>query len=707
MAPLGLLAQSESAPEAEPSGDEIIELAEFQVGAFPEDMPVWVADYIDLTFTSPLPAQSPFWLDQAPFAGINLHRRSLDSVDPVIRDMSTERIATLLEGHPLVAASPTRTASPLQAFAAVGGEGSPRLIDFPDASRGRARSGAAISLSLAEWNHPREEQGVKLATTLDVDRAGGTLFGEWMDWDNTRPLSALRVGVSAAYLEDATDGDGRKIPGERETVTVATGLVIEQGNARLKVSAFFAQDEAITNLALPLDTKESPSWAVALQGKLTDDSEESAWLFRLGFSGAEPFLTNADRPGIPMVVSMEGQATVFSGGLGRILEADARTWQFGADFQLQWRDATRFRGPALDRIWPDVTSHGGGFYVTWQSQVSLFQLMAGGRLDLIATEAGDADALALGKSIREQWAAFYHDPDIPVDRTDAVPSFHLSAEFLDPDQIAALPGLQWKAINLGLAYTSRVPGPLERYRAFLNALGGGWELGNPDLDPEHRLEAILALALRFKNKPERYGLSLTVSAAYVYGHISRQVIGVTTPPPPPPPGQTVYGYINRDVITWSARLQADVLLTDSLTLLASGHYTHAQFASNGIHLAEIAPAEGHLSLRWQSQATPNRAPHLETAFLRGRFVSGKSNPAPATVPTYSRSGAFALLDASTSWRLGQWEVTFELRNVFDTMYSEYLSLAVGPNVPLGSGLTTGERIPGRGRHLLISAHWRF
>jgi len=364
----------------------------------------------------------------------------------------------------------------------------------------------------------------------------------------------------------------------------------------------------------------------------------------------------------------------------------------GVDWSHQQRRAVRTTAGGRDYIWPDAVYDDAGVFVeTVRTWAPFWSLRFGLRGDRVGSDARDADRLALGRSIREQFVAYNGPAASTVARVDLVGAANV--------QLRWTHGPSWE-IFCGTGI-SDMPAPVtERYRAFLNALGGDGhggnavELGNPALYPERN--GVIEFG-GIWNRPTVVG-EARIYCYRIDNFILRTPIGTTQAPLP---RMLVFGYRNVDATLYGGEV--------SLTWKPSSHWTfpttlaraEGKRRDTGTGLADMPPWEATFGARY----------HVENAFpmsleLGARTVGAKTNPAPQDNPLFANADPFTVWHARVEFapwprlRLG-----LGVNNLFNRRYTEYLTPPVSPVRPATGTLRPGDRVPAPGRSVVASLSW--
>ena len=431
----------------------------------------------------------------------------------------------IFDGLPLPNASPTRTDSALTLIAA----GLPADFDgqqsLPSVTLGPPATAGYIELSPGP-NLPHGSNTTYLGVAWNSDRDGGDALavetgaqGRW----------STRVAVAVHQLGDYTAGDGTVVPAADRNV----GAVLHfdwqpDPQHALHLGALFSRQQLAVNAALPLDTRDTNTTAftAGYDWAISADTRIDA---RLGAGVIRPHLDNTGRPA-PALVTADGRRAVWRRGRRpapdrrrRRIHRRRRRHPGGAPAgaQTPWR-----RRPALARPGTERCRSICGIHPRLTAD---WKLRLGARLDAADSDARAADGLAFNRSIRDLYVA-YNGPDaVQTNRSETAGAAN-----------ALLTGRLAPAVTttLGAGFSRQPPGASERYRAFSDALGGGYEIGNPAAKAEDKYE--LDWGLHWQQP--QLTVSLDLFASYLPDYLHRTRVGITTPPAPPPPGSVVYGY---------------------------------------------------------------------------------------------------------------------------------------------------------------------
>ena len=671
----GLLAADARGQSPMPVADEAVRLEPVTVQG--DSVPDWL-DAASNRLEWGLP---PSLATNAPtMPGLTVHRMGAAAAEPLLRGLGSDRVVTLFDGLPLPNASPTRTDSALTLIAAGLPAGFVVNKSLPSVTLGPPATAGYLELRSGP-DTPYTSNSTYLGVAWEPDRGGGEALAA-----GTAAQGAWRARVAAAMhrLGDYTAGDGTIVPAADRNLGAAFHLDWQADPQHgLQFGALFSRQQLAVNSALPLDTRDTDTvafaaagdWAVAARTRL---------IARLGVGVIRPHLDNAGRPA-PAFVTADGRTRSLAAGVALRHQTDAGgEFTAGVDATGEDRRLERKRPGAVDLLWPDLRQDDfGAFAELTRPLAPAWKLRLGARLDAADSAAGAADGLAFNRVIRDLYVAYNGPGAARTDRKEIAGAANaLLTGRLAPDLTT----------TLGAGFTRQPPGASERYRAFSDALGGGYEIGNPAADAEEKYE--LDWGLHWQRR--QLTVSLDAFGSYLPNYLHRTRVGLTAAPPPPP-GAVVYGYRPTEAVFGGGELEALWQPTVSTwwRLTASG--VAGTDRSAGRRLPEIPPASLALAAghRWAGDALK---PWIEVG---AHAMAAQHNPAPDDMPVFADTAAFILgrLRAGLSWH--GLRVALSVENLLDRRYFDYLSPPAGAT-PASGTLQPGARVPGPGRTVIIS-----
>ena len=619
--------------------------------------------------------------------GLAMHHMGAGAAEPIVRGLGGDRVVVALDGLPLPNASPTRTASP--AALIPGALPASVAVDFAPSSVANGPPAAAgyISLSTSDDQYRSYGSHRSYATYAAAawlpDRDGGEVAlaqrvaqGSWN----------FRAAFAAHDLGDTTAGNGTIVPaGDRAAgLTAAAGWNAPDGRGHLKLGALFARQFLAVNSALPLDTRNTDTAAFTAAGDWTVADATSIQL-RAGIGTAEPHLDNLRRPA-PAPVAADGRTRSLAAGLAvRHGGNDGRALAVGIDATREDRDLSRRRTGGVDRLWPDLRQDDLGAFAEWTGPLGAgWKLRLGARVDAATSAARAADALAFGRVIRALYATYNGAAATRTDRSDTAGAANL-----------VLTGTLAPALTstASLGFSRQAPGATERYRAFSDALGGGYEIGNPEADPENT--TAIGWTLRWQHRS--VSAKLTVFASEVDDYLHRVRIGTTAPPPPPPAGALVYGYRATDASFGGAELETVWHAESGAWIRAAASVVDGRDRTAHRSLPEIPPAT-LTAAAGREWAALRAKPWIEAGV---RAVAAQRNPAPDQMPVFADTRAFTVLNVRGGFGWRGLRITLAAENLLDRLTFDYLAPPAAAT-PASGTLAPGARIPGPGRTFTLT-----
>lgn len=627
--------------------------------------------------------------------GVDAVLRGADAAEPVIRGLGWERVETQIGCHSLYGACPARMDPPVtyvspEALESVqvvkglpsvtlgpGGTGGRVVLDV-DYDRGEGAGTNIAGAARVTWNEGRDGH------IASVRGQGGS---EDVD---------IRAEAGSTELDDYDSGGGKTVPaGLEETgVNLSLGWRPTDGN-RAHGSFIFKEEQDVEFPALPMDTEESSAYIATLGYRVIRDGDAlERTSLSAGYSYVDHLMSNLNKPNRKQLeAETPSEAESYSGKL----DADWRLGEqllltVGADMERLERDATRRRAVTAagmtfhDHIWPDVTRDIVGTFgeLNWDATDAL-AVRAGGRVDFAESDAAAAnDTIRLGmgsppSTILNQYERF-NGPAAGKDDVDEVLfSGNLLAEWQATDETL---------LYVGAGRVSRYPGVTEQFFAFAPA-PGGFQVGNPALDPEDKYEANAGLL----STGERVTTECSLFAAYVEDYINQTRIDRLDVNGD---GRldNIRGFRNVDAELYGGELGATVRLAEGLTLPASVSYVAARNTTDHRDLPEIPPFSGRAALKFVPDS--DRAWWCETGL---RFAARQSR-VDETFPE-DETGSFQVFHIKGGVELlDDFALEAGVENLFDEDYNEHLTREA--LMPAGD-LAAGDEVPAPGRYFYLTA----
>ena len=657
---------------------------------------------IDRFFETELPRSVPGNLTEklSELPGIEMTQRGAFSSEPMIRGLGFDRVATVFNGMKLPNGSPTRTQAPVSQFAGIAGRKLHIASFIPSVTLGPPVTGGWIDLEYApEWSLPE-------GTSSETENV---LVGDWYVDRDGMQLAAFQsfrlrnFGYSASVfrnkLGNYTSGDGREIPSRHEDWGASLSIAGRSGERWVNtLDAAYRKQLFTENASLPLDVENGEFYAISASHEY--HLKEHQLKLRYGYAETKSFLTNQRRETRPILVNANTET--------KVLHADLR-WsashstlgriESGIDTNYEKRLAIRERGSvAVDYLWPDIRyAQTGVFFETLTDINSKLSLRSGLRWDHSESKAQQADQLSFGHEIRSLYVNYSGAQAGKLKQTEESLSGNVLLHYL-PDQNTS--------VYTGLGASAQVPPPTERYRTFLSALGGGFEIGNPALKPERKWE----FAAGGKWSSDRLVLRLDGYYFQVDDYIWRQQVGTTEGVLPQNPPQTVYSYRNVDAAFTGMELEGTIHLSSRLSIPIALEWVDASLSNSGPgyekgdQIPELPPMEIRIGAVWNGKIKS-----IDTSLeWTSRWTDSQKNELPEIDPTYQDSDAYWTHDLYLTMNYtNRFALKLGIRNLFDQEYAPYLAPPVSSIRPSSGELNPGDRIPGEGREAVVSIRFEF
>jgi outer membrane receptor protein involved in Fe transport len=632
----------------------------------------------------------------AKLPGLNLARRGAQTLEPFWEGFAAGEVTTWWQGIPLAEGAPTRTASPLNLIA-IGQATTLAVRSLPDASEGPLSLGGRIDVTGGVAGETFD-----VMVFQDTTREGG---GALLQGAFPGESPAIAFSANTQDLGDLPIGQsGGSIDADYRAHNFTTSLKSRSASGVVtRVDAFATQTDLSRNSSLPLDTRDSLSYA--LSTRMDIPSENGLTRFRFGLSRIDAFLSSEDRPApatvpIDQIHAFSRADTRFFSFSRKQLWNDTLELTFGIDALRQDQDAQRFRflksGAALrDVLWPDLKANAKGLFLSLQAGEGRLVWKTSARIESRSVKANALTAPVVGQPGAIPGSVGDNFEHFNGSRGDSSGTDWAGALLL---QVEAPMG-KTDAFGLEFGWVRAHPGPTQRYRAFVSALGGGAELGNPNLKPAEKAR----LALSWKARREALQFELTGYFNYIADAAIRTVLS---------PDPLIYSFRNADsfhygvraAATWQILPPEDPTRDASATLEFGASLVEGELVSEKVDLAELPPASATLNLK---AVLPRQNLTLNVGM---EAVASTTNPDPARIPIYRDTDAYTLIHCYLHWEpIPRLRLSLSLENAFDELAYAYLQppVATGAFGPSSGSLARGDAIPLAGRTFRWTLQWTF
>jgi iron complex outermembrane receptor protein len=397
-----------------------------------------------------------------------------------------------------------------------------------------------------------------------------------------------------------------------------------------------------------------------------------AYYTRVGHSMTDQFRTSSVASMRPYSMMTQADSSVAGGKVQAVIagvtagvEGSRRSWNATTSMM-----ANQFQPQYAI---PDVTTDSIGLYTTYSRSLSeATRLDIGGRVDW-AHSVADA-----GKANTNLYFA-YHDTR-STSASDVMPAGNIRVTHRVSEDLK---------IGGGIGHTERVPDPQEHYYG-LQRMGADW-VGNPTLAPTGNTGI---------NADVTYQHQRIAASVSVYADRLSNFIAVE----PTTKINNVSGVMNRTAQSYqavSARMtsgEANVTYSLSSRWFATAKTAYTRGTREAIpdlgitstNLAEIPPLSGTLGLRYDRVTT----------FGEAELVMAASQQHVDTDVLEQSTPGYSVLNLRVGRQIRALRLTFDLDNVFNTLYLGYLSYQRDP-------FRSTVRVHEPGRNVYANIAYRF
>ena len=622
--------------------------------------------------------------------GVSMVRRSACAAEPVIRGMGWERVTTQVDGLPLHGACPSRMDPPLLYLAPREAEAVTVAKGLPSVTLGPGGTGGHVLIRTVPEDGAEGGDFRRHQANLLWNGARDGWQADWKSEAHLAPLD-LRLTLDAMDLGDYQSADGVTVPAGHTSAGGGLGLGLSLGaRQRLTLGYTHKQEEDIDYPSLPMNTDESEFNRLSGAWTLTPAAGLERLQLSLGYATVDHLMSNRGKPNRGMMeMETPSRADSWSGKLtARQRGADDSTWDYGIDASRVEREATRTRRmraggmAAREPVWPDAVVDQAGLFLENSRELGqTLTLRAGTRVDASEGEARDAGAvIPLGAGApRRTVADWYGEYGGPGAR-DAESSHTLAGGNLL---------LEWSAdaawtLYGGIGRTARAPSVTEQFFAFAPATGG-YQVGNPDLDPEARH----SLEVGARSERETLSFSVDAFASRVEDYILPTRIDQRDVDAD---GKTdlVRGYRNVDAELLGGEIALTWRPVDGLSLPVQLAVVRARNRTEDRDLPEIPPLHGRAALRYDDG----------TWWVEpGVAFAARQDRVDASFPEDETPG-WASVQLKAGLRLrDRLDLEAGVENLLDREYHDHLTREAATDT---GDLRAGDEIPVPGRFAYVS-----
>ncbi len=590
--------------------------------------------------------------------GFGLIKRGGYSMDPVFRAFKYEQLNLIYDGGVYLSnACPSRM-DPASVQVSPAEIDRIELIKGPFSVRYGQTMGGLINIIT---NQPRSVDKTEINGEIE---GGYEVNGNGITGRGAISAVGKKMDISlqggALVFDDYKNGDGDVIPSSFQSYNYAVKYGLNPSkNQRLQVSWRQSFGKDIKHASLPMDAPKDNSSVISVDYGARNLGEKLISLnAKAYYTYIDHLMTNEDRPNFMMV---DARAPVTSNTYGgRIelgLQSSPKFFTFvGADLRKVGKDGVRNRivkimnGNPLDPpreftdlIWQDSWLYDVGIF--GESNIHIdehWEYQVGARVDYVKSGANDpaSDFENLYGEIK---------PESEV-------NFSLNGSI---NHYFGQNGL----VQVSLGRGQRAASLLERYiNHFTIGMDAHEYVGNPNLESEVNNQVDLTV----KNTMGKFHWTANVFYSYIHNYISA-IVDEDLPRKFMPGTEPLYAkrFINIEK-AWQTGFDAELVyhFSKSFSVNVGGYYTYAQNKDFDEPLPEIPPLTGMASIHYKKENY-----WIE---FKGRFVAKQDRVAPSFNET--ESPGFNVFDLMAGYSpTNNLNLSFALRNIFDTNYYEHLS----------------------------------
>lgn len=631
-------------------------------------------------------------IDDTP--GVSAVRRGANATEPVIRGLGWERVPTQIGPIPIYGGCPARMDPPITYLQPDKVQSVLVVKGLPSVTLGPGGTGGRIVVSTDYERSPDAPAEVHPWASVKYDGGRDGLWGgvgakggnRWMDF--YLALDALNYG-------DYDSANGTTVPADKEEAGGALSLGFRpMENHRWWHGLNFIRDEGFDAPSLPMDSDDTTTWIyntgyrIDFPGRTLEKIEVDG-----GFSIVDHQMSNRKRPDRSRLHAETGTD---SDSYATRLKQDWRLspdvlLTTGADYYHIARDAVRERflvpqnRTLFDHIWPDVSQWNVGAFGEVNADLApAWHLRVGGRLDYAESEANAVDDVSLGGvPIRQQFVNFFGPDAADVDGEELLGSGNVVLEWEVIEKLL---------LHAGTGVISRPANVTERFYAFSPA-AGGFQLGNPTLNPEIRYEIDLGAEWR-----QPWGVFTASVFHYWVNDFILPTLIARLDVDNNRTIDNVRGFQNVDARLYGGELSAILKPIDHWSFPMSISYVRGKDISNDEDLPEIPPFEARLAVR------ADYGVRIPWWIEFGARLVAPQDKVSEAFPENDTAG-FAVFQVFGGCEpVKGLRILLGIENLFDKEYSEHLTRE---NLFPTSDLAAGEEIPAPGRSFHVMARYEF
>lgn len=440
---------------------------------------------------------------------VNMIKRGAYAWEPVLNDMSSERLSVTIDGMRVFGAC-TDKMDPITSYVDVSNLSDVHVASGQQGAEQGATIGGAIDLRLEKSNFIPKGWVGSVETGGETNNEAQIIGGELNYSDE-----AFYVDTDVIYrkAENYTAGGGEEVPFsqfEKYNISANAGYKVSDDQQLL---SSFIYDEArdVGYPALPMDVSLARAFIGSISWKQSNFvGDLKNWETKLYANSITHIMDDSQRPDVPIRMDMPGWSDTYGYYSQAELSLDKHTFLLKLDgfYNRSLAEMTMYPNNPNERemfmlTWPDVRTVNSGFYAEDEISLKESSLKLSTRLAIQGFNVADEFGL---NSLR----IFY--PEMSQRQTRFLKS------------VSAAYHKKFKAlhVNGGLSYGDRAPSVSEGFGFYLfNSFDNHDYIGDPDLKNEKAIETNVKVSLPLKK--------INIGLEANYFHTMDFIIGEVNP----------------------------------------------------------------------------------------------------------------------------------------------------------------------------------
>lgn len=440
---------------------------------------------------------------------VNMIKRGAYAWEPVLNDMSSERLSVTIDGMRVFGAC-TDKMDPITSYVDVSNLSDVHVASGQQGAEQGATIGGAIDLRLEKSNFKPKGWVGSVETGGETNNEAQIVGGELNYSDEQFYID---TDIIYRKAENYTAGGGEEVAFsqfEKYNISVNAGYKVSDDQ---QILASFIYDEArdVGYPALPMDVSLARAFIGSISWKQSNFiGDLKNWETKLYANSITHIMDDSQRPDVPIRMDMPGWSDTYGYYSKAELSLDKHTFLLKLDgfYNRSLAEMTMYPNNPNERemfmlTWPDVRTVNSGFYAEDEISLKESSIKLSTRLAIQGFNVADEFGL---NSLR----IFY--PEMSQRQTRFLKS------------VSAAYHKKFKAlhVNGGLSYGDRAPSVSEGFGFYLfNSFDNHDYIGDPDLKNEKAIETNVKVSLPLKK--------INIGLEANYFHTMDFIIGEVNP----------------------------------------------------------------------------------------------------------------------------------------------------------------------------------